>query len=76
MVMYIVHALFLHIKAVIPFASLAWGTVSSLTNVLCWYIMAEDHPHLYKHDVDQIFDNWNMAAIVSLLNFLDQKLVC
>lgn len=39
------------------------------------YIIAEGRPHLYKYDVDQIFDDWNMAAIISLLNFLDQKLV-
>ena len=34
-----------------------------------------DRPHLYQSNLDQVFDDWNMAAIVSLLNFLDQKMV-
>lgn len=37
--------------------------------------IAGDPPYLYKSNLDQLFDDWNMAAIVSLLNFLDQKLV-
>ena len=34
-----------------------------------------DRPRLYQSNLDQVFDDWNMAAIVSLLNFLDQKMV-
>ena len=42
---------------------------------ICFFYMAGDSQRLYKSNYDQLFDDWNMATIVSLLNFLDVKLV-
>ena len=56
-----------------PYSPLYTDLSSSYTgSALC---TAGGTSRLYRISLDQIHDDWNMAAIVSLLNFLDLKLV-